>query len=177
MIDIFLIVILLWAAFSGWRTGFIKELISAGGFIVGLLVAATCYKFFGEYLAVNGSQSNMVTSIVAFFILWIVVPIMLGLVANILTKALRGMQLGIPNSLLGALVSVVKYFLLLSCVFLAMEGLGIMNAERTASSHLYQPMMNTVHAIVPQDTTQVSPADEGEVKSDTVWVDVSKKKR
>ena len=105
MLDIFIIVVLLWALFSGWRAGFIKEVASMVGALVGLLVAATCYSSFGEYLAVNGSETNMVTSVIAFFLLWIFVPIVLGYVANVLTKSLKGMKLGMPNSILGALVS------------------------------------------------------------------------
>ncbi|MBR4936637.1 MAG: CvpA family protein, partial [Bacteroidaceae bacterium] len=107
MIDLFLIVLLLWSLFSGWRNGFIKEVVSTVGFLVGLFVAATCYTTLGEYLAVNGSETNQVTSIIAFFILWIIVPIALGFAANVLTRAIKGMQLGIPNSLLGAVISFV----------------------------------------------------------------------
>ena len=65
------------------RSGFDRR------FLVGLFVAATCYKTFGQYLAVNGSEANMLTSIIAFLLLWVIVPIVLGLVANILTKALK----------------------------------------------------------------------------------------
>ena len=42
MIDIFIIVVLLWALFSGWRSGFVKEVTSLIGALVGLLIAATC---------------------------------------------------------------------------------------------------------------------------------------
>lgn len=140
MIDIFILILLLWAAFSGWRSGFLKEVVSTVGFLVGLFVAASCYKAFGEYLAVNGSESNMLTSIIAFLLLWVIVPIVLGLVANILTKALQGMQLGLPNSILGAAVSVTKYLILMSCVLNVMETLHIMNTEKSESSHLYKPV-------------------------------------
>ncbi|MBQ1272605.1 MAG: SIS domain-containing protein, partial [Clostridia bacterium] len=47
-----------------------------------------CYEQFGEYLKVDGSEVNMFTSIVAFLLLWIVVPIVFGFLANLLTKAI-----------------------------------------------------------------------------------------
>ena len=136
-LDIFIIAILLWAGFNGWKKGLLKELISMGGFLLGLLIAATCYSILGEYLTVNGSQVNMLTSIVAFLILWIIVPIALGFVATMLTKTLKGMQLGTPNSILGLLVSVLKYGLLLSCLLSAMNALGLLSQEKIAGSHLY----------------------------------------
>lgn len=172
MIDIFIIVLLLWAAYNGWRAGFLKEVVSAVGFLVGLLVAATCYTSFGEYLAVNGSETNMFTSLMAFFILWIIVPIVLGFVANVLTRALKGMQLGMPNSMLGAAVSIVKYLVLMSCVLNVMEGLHIMNNEKKGESYLYEPVVGVLQLVFPADTTQVAPADEFPVKNDTVWVNM-----
>ena len=43
-IDLFIVILFVWALFSGWRNGFLKEVVSAGGFIVGLLVAALFYQ-------------------------------------------------------------------------------------------------------------------------------------
>lgn len=147
-LDIFIIAILLWAGFNGWKKGLLKELISMGGFLLGLLIAATCYSILGEYLTVNGSQVNMLTSIVAFLILWIIVPIALGFVATMLTKTLKGMQLGTPNSILGLLVSVLKYGLLLSCLLSAMNALGLLSQEKIAGSHLYKPTTSIVSFIL-----------------------------
>ncbi|MGM9693407.1 MAG: CvpA family protein [Alloprevotella sp.] len=173
MIDAFILILVAWAAFSGWRAGFLKEIVSTVGILVGLFVAATCYSFLGEYLAVNGSESNMMTSIVAFFLLWIIIPIALGLVANMLTKALKGMELGIPNSILGMLVSVAKFLLLLSCVFNAMDALGIMNEERTKDSALYRPVAAIVSTFVPETVGQVLQEDDSAAKDDTIWVDMT----
>ena len=173
MIDLFILVLMIWAAFNGWRNGFIKEVVSSVGFLAGLLIATTCYSTFGEYLAVTGTESNMFTSVVAFFLLWIVVPIVLGLVANILTKALKGMQLGLPNSILGALVSLVKYVVLISCVLNVMQDLHILNEEKTEDSKLYAPVTGVLQWLWENHGT-LMPADEADtLKNDTVWVDMT----
>lgn len=173
MIDLFILVLMIWAAFNGWRNGFIKEVVSSVGFLAGLLIAATCYSTFGEYLAVTGTETNMFTSVVAFFLLWIVVPIVLGLVANILTKALKGMQLGLPNSILGALVSLVKYVVLISCVLNVMQALHILNEEKTVDSKLYAPVTGVLQWLWENHDT-LMPADEADtLKNDTVWVDMT----
>lgn len=174
MIDIFIVVLLAWAAFSGWRAGFIKELVSSAGFLVGLLIAATCYSTFSESLAINGTETNIVTNLIAFFLLWIIVPIVLGFAANVLTKALKGMQLGMPNSILGAVVSFIKYFILLSCVLNVMGALHIMNEERTASSYLYKPVTEALQMFFPEKPAGSTTEPQNE-KADTVWVDVSGK--
>lgn len=170
MIDLFIIIVAIWAFFSGWRAGFLKEVISSVGVFIGLLVAATCYNVFGEYLSVSGSESNMFTSVVAFLLLWIAVPIALGFVANVLTKAVKGLQFGVPNSILGALVSLVKFFVLLSCVLCVMESLGIMSEEKTAESHLFEPTKAIVGSFFDDDTEQkITPTDES-ANGDTIWV-------
>lgn len=177
MVDIFIIVVLVWALFSGWRTGFVKEVVSTLGALVGLLVAASCYGAFGKYLAVDGTETNMVTSIIAFFLLWIIVPIALGFVANIITKSIREMKLGMPNSMLGAAVSAVKYFAILSCVLNVMQSLHILNQEKAADSKLLPAVTGALSACFGNEASagQESVDSDGALKADTVWVDLSKK--
>ena len=92
-IDFVILLLVIWALYKGWRQGFLKEIISMVGFVVGLFVAAGLYSSFGEYLSPHIGASPTVANILAFLVLWIVVPIVLGLVANLLTKALKGMKI------------------------------------------------------------------------------------
>ncbi len=174
-IDIFILVLLLWAAFCGYRNGFLRELVSTAGVVIGLLVAATCYDKLGEYLCVDGTEVNAVTSVVAFLLLWIIVPIALGFAATILTKALQFVCMGFVNSLLGVVVSAAKYVLLLSCVLNAMQSLNILNTERTEGSYLFEPVtgfLNTAFekVIKPTYYEVIEPT-----VSDTLWVDFTQK--
>lgn len=174
MIDLFLIVLLIWSLFSGWRNGLIKEVVSTVGFLVGLFVAATCYSTLGEYLSVDGSETNQVTSIIAFFILWIIIPIALGFAANLLTRALKGMQLGIPNSLLGAVVSFVKFLILISCVLNVMSALNILDEAKRKESALFDPVCNVVRSFLPEDgTIGTLSSDLDTATGDTIWVEMS----
>lgn len=181
MIDIFIIIVAAWALISGWRNGLVKEIASSIGFFVGLFIAVTCYSTFGSYLAVNGSESNMITSIAAFFILWIVTPIVLGLAANVLTQVFKNIHLGGLNSMAGAAVSLLKFTILLSCALSAMSALHILNEDRVADSRLYEPVKSVVSRLVdyalnsPEEPQKFTPADHPATAGDTVWVDVSKR--
>ena len=171
-IDIFLIVLLLWSAYSGWKQGFLKEVVSALGFLVGLLIAATCYSQLGTYLTMAGSQLGMLTNVVAFLLLWIIVPIVLGFAANMLTKALKGMRLGLPNSLLGALVSIAKFLILISCVLNVMSGLHILDEEKTRDSRLYEPTRGLLSILFSHaDITNAPVSQEDTLQNDTLWVE------
>lgn len=149
-LDIFIGVIVLYALVRGCLNGFIKEIASAVGFMLGLLVAITCYEQFGQYLKVDGSEVNMFTSIIAFLLLWIIVPIVFGFIANLLTKAIEQSSLSFMNRLLGGLVSVAKFVVLLSCVLNVMAHLGILNKERTKGSLLSEKVMWITASAVDQ---------------------------
>ncbi len=170
-IDIFLIALLVWAVCDGWRTGAIKALFNALGLLAGLLIAASLYWLIPDFLAVSGSRTNMVLSIIAFIILCLLLPIGLGFAANHLTRMLKGMRLGLANSLIGAVVSCAKFLLLISFVFNIMTYLGIMNDERTRNSRLYDAVLS----VLPFDHTGAArrerpSAGNGGGKPDTTYI-------
>ncbi|MCH5181796.1 MAG: CvpA family protein [Prevotellaceae bacterium] len=171
-IDIFIAIVLAGAAWTGWKNGLLREIASSAGCFVGLFVAAGCYARLGRYLAVDGTAGNMLTSLVAFFMLWIMVPLLLGLAATLLTKALGGMKLGLPNSLLGMAVAVFKYVVLLAVVLAAMDALGILNEERAQRSRLYAPLRHALTDAVERVAGDLgSDAADGGAEADTVWID------
>ena len=143
-IDFIILLLAIWAVYRGWRAGFLKEIISMIGFFVGLFLAAALYSNFGEYLAPKIGASPGVSDVIAFILIWVVVPILLGMVANILTKALKGMKLGLPNSILGAALSTMKYLVLMSCIFNVMSAIGITGPEKTKDSVLYNPVKDAL---------------------------------
>lgn len=172
LFDSVIVFLLLWAAVTGWRNGFLKELVSSVGFLIGLVIAAICYSHFGEYLAIVGSETNLVLNIGAFFLLWIIVPIFLGFVANVMTKALKTVCLGWANSLAGSILAMAKYTLLLSCIVNVMSALHLLDAERKHNSRLL-PIITKVTAVaVSQLKEKIDASFPAE--SDTLWIDMNK---
>ncbi len=170
-LDIFLILILLWAIFNGWRNGFLKEAFNTLGVIGGLLIALVAYGALGKYLLVDGTQSNQVLSIIAFLLLCIVIPIVGGFIVNQLTRAIKGMAIGLPNSLLGSLFGVAKFTLLLSFAFNTMEALRIMNPERTAQSVLYRPLCSILPFLGDEAAGYYGKKEKaGPTEGDTVYI-------
>ena len=172
-VDVFLGLLFLWACYSGWKQGFLKEVVSAMGFLLGLLIAATCYSQLGEYLTRAHSRLGAMSNVVAFLLLWIIVPIALGFIANVLTKALKGMKLGFPNSVLGAAVSVIKYLVLLSCVLNVMEGIGILDETKTQDSRLYAPTKSALAFLFDHAFPVAKKTFGGDAQGDTIWINRS----
>ncbi len=167
-IDIFLIILAVWAIFSGWRNGFIKELFSTLGVIVGLVIASVLYYGAPVFLSVTGSQTNMLLSIGMFIILCILLPLALGFIANRLTKAIKGLQLGLPNSLLGSGMAVIKFTLLISFALNIMSNLDILDRNSKKDSELYQPVSGILPFIKDEAQKNIP---ESVQMPDTIWVD------
>lgn len=176
-IDIVIIILVIWAAYNGWKQGLIKELVSLVGFFVGLIVAFQLYATFGDYLAPrlssDGAVNGTVIRLLAFVLIWIIVPIVLGLVANILTKSLKLIRLGFINSFAGMLLSVAKYLILMSSVFCAMDFLNILDNQKKEEALLYQPVASIVKGFFA-DQPKPQPSEPEAETSDTIWIDVHK---
>lgn len=145
-IDLFVLLVLLWAFFLGWRSGFVKQLASLVGFAAGLFIAGMLYSTLGQYLAPHLGTGLGVAKFLAFVLLWIVVPIVLGFAATLLTRAMKG-AIGLPNHLLGALLGMFKYVVLLSCLFNIMGFLGLISEQKQEQSLTYRPVKGTVYTL------------------------------
>lgn len=171
-IDVFIIVVALWALFSGWRTGFVRELFNLLAAIVGLLIASLIYMLFHKYLGVTGSTLDAVLSIIAFFILAILLPIGLGFFVAPLTRLVKMAFLGLPNSILGAVAGFVKFLLILSFAFNTLENLNLLDRSRVDSSTLYEPV-RSVLGVVRNDVAEAKAAYDAKQEVQTTNTDTA----
>ena len=121
VIDIIILILVLAGAIVGFRKGFIKQLASLVGLVVGLLAAKALYGVVGDQLIGTVTSNATFAHTLAFFLIWIVVPIVFTLVASLLTKALEIICLGWINRLLGAALGAVKWLLFISLAICAIE--------------------------------------------------------
>ena len=118
----------------------------------------------------------------AFLLLWVATPIVLGLVANLLTGAVKALQLGWINSALGSVVSLIKFSILIGCILSVLSALGLLHADRTRGSVLYAPLSSGFSAVThtllgSEDTPAADSSDsthDASTAADTTWVDVRK---
>lgn len=181
--DIAIVLIIIWAGFRGWRKGFLKEVISAVGFFAGLFIAYFLYDSFSETLfpniGENASFGKAFSRMLVFVLLWIVSPIVLGAVANMVTKGLKGLHMGFANSALGVLVAVFKYIVLMSFVVGAVNVLGITDKKESEKSVFYKPVAAVcgyAFEKIEWKAKSVLTHDEEEEKADTVWIPIHGKK-
>lgn len=176
-VDTVIVLILLWGAWRGWKAGLIKEAFSTCGLIVGLIVAVLFYKVLGEYFSPalgSGSLASYAGCVMAFVLIWVLVPIFAGIGANVLTKAVKNVFLGPLNSFLGMLLGALKFLILISFVFSAMSYVGIISDQKKNSSRLY-PYVTVVGNMVLGKGSIAQESDKNKDKTVIIKFDRSHK--
>ena len=102
--DIISLSLLLYGAVMGLKNGLIKELASTAGFLVGIYIVWKYHCELGD-------------NILLCLLVWILVPVVFGLLASLVTKFLDFTIIGgLVNRVLGAVVGTCKWGLLVLCV-------------------------------------------------------------
>jgi len=141
--DILFIIVLVVGAWRGWSNGLLKEVLGLIGVFVGLYVAYLLYEQVGYQLAPHIGTSPTIASIVAFALIWMGVPILLSILGSLLTKVLDWIGLDSVNNLGGALVSIVKYAIILGALCNVLAITHLVKEESRQNSILFEPLRKT----------------------------------
>lgn len=141
-------VLLLLGAIRGWRTGLIKQVVSLGGLIAGLLIAKLCYAMVGDAIAPHIDNHTTLAHVLAFILIWIAVPVILGVLGEILTTVLDKLfVLGTVNSILGALLGVIKFQFIIGALIWVLCATKIIGENTMQQSVLCAPLKAVPEAL------------------------------
>jgi membrane protein required for colicin V production len=101
----------------GLFRGFVYELITVVGLILGYIISITYLSLLtGVILKYFPTFPESVVKLVSFFILFVGTNLLLRFVANILTKTLKVALLGWLNRLLGGILGVIKSIFIMGII-------------------------------------------------------------
>lgn len=141
-------VLLLLGAIRGWCTGLIKQVVSLGGLIAGLLIAKLCYAMVGDAIAPHIDNHTTLAHVLAFILIWIAVPVILGVLGEILTTVLDKLfVLGTVNSILGALLGLIKFQLIIGALIWVLCATKIIGENTIQQSVLCAPLKAVPEAL------------------------------
>lgn len=118
--DILTLVALIWAVVSGWRSGFVSQLLGLVGIILGIILSLRYGAAVGEMFNIDPKFSV----IAGFLITFVAVLIAATILARLISKVLSFIGLGWVNTLLGIALSVIKGLLVLSMLYAAIFALN-----------------------------------------------------
>lgn len=118
--DILTLVALIWAVVSGWRSGFVSQLLGLVGIILGIILSLRYGAAVGEMFSIDPKFSV----VAGFLITFVAVLIAATILARLISKVLSFIGLGWVNTLLGIALSVIKGLLVLSMLYAAIFALN-----------------------------------------------------
>ncbi len=126
IIDFILIILLFFSVIAGYKDGFVKELASLAGLVLGIYAAIhfsdVTADFIREFLNISGKY----VPIFAFILTMVVVILLMAAIAKIFESVLETIMLGFLNKIAGAVFGLLKGMLILSLLIML---LGFLNVE------------------------------------------------
>lgn len=161
--DILIYIVLIVGAVIGYKQGAFKQVAHFLGVAVGLLIAATLYHQFGDFLADKTGASIGFGRLIAFVLIVIIVPLALGWLAAFFTEFFKKLKLNFLNRIVGALVGVVCYALILSVAlnlfdFIASNA-GFKPQKLGERSELYYQMKHATQVVIPDILLVTDPTE------------------
>lgn len=141
--DILFALVFLLGFWKGWSSGLLKEVLGLVGVIIGFLAARLLYEQVGYELAPHIGCSPSLSAIFAFALIWLGAPILLGIAGSLLTKVLEWAGLEGINNLGGAIVSLVKYALILGACCNVLAITNLIPDETQRNSIFFEPLKRT----------------------------------
>jgi membrane protein required for colicin V production len=152
-IDIILGLILLFAAISGFRKGFISELASLAALILGIWGAIEFSYITTDLIEKHFNPGNDYLNIISFVVTFIVIVILVHLVGSSVNKLIELAMLGFLNKAAGFVFGIIRSALILSIILLVFDRIDqdveIISQKTKTESRLYEPIRNLAPSIFP----------------------------
>ncbi len=152
LLDIIILVIAVYAAFMGFRSGLVMQITTL--LAVGLGIWGAIH--FSDQVEVwlnEQVELGTMTGSVSFALTFFVILVAINLLGRFITNGLDLAMLSLPNKLAGALLSITKYALIVSALVQAAEGAGVMTIllpeEKRTESMLFEPLRSLAPVAIP----------------------------
>lgn len=117
-LDWIFLVIFVFAAFKGYRKGFILEIISLLALIIGVLGSLKLLDYGKEFISSHLEIDGDVLPYLSFLLLFIIIIILLNLIGRAIKKLIDLTLLGNVDDIAGSIMGILKWGLILSvCIW------------------------------------------------------------
>ena len=113
VLDIIVYLAFAWAIFSGWRKGFLLQMLSLLAVVASLYMATQYGAEAGALLGIDGVAAN----VTGFIVIFLAGMLLIAIGGHMARAIFRFAGLGVADTILGILFSVVKMTLIVSIIF------------------------------------------------------------
>lgn len=152
-IDIVLVLLIVLAAWRGWRNGFVIELFSSLSIFVGIYAGIHLSDWITQWMRNSMKVESQYAPLFSFLAVLIVVIIGLWLLARLITKTVKAGGAERWNQVGGAFFAIGKTILSISVLFLILHSIdskaSIIPQSQKDKSYFYQPIYKFSLVILP----------------------------
>ena len=145
-IDWILIVLWVLGTLKGWARGMVRQAVSIVGIILGFLLAKAFCSVLGATLAPESEHPSLVSG-ACFVLIWLGVPIALGLVGELMSTVL--------DKVCGALIGFLKYAFVLGALVWVLSSVGFISEATMQRSRFCAPLRE-----IPVDVYKILASDD-----------------
>jgi membrane protein required for colicin V production len=151
-LDIVIILILAGGLFSGLKNGFVGELASLAGLVLGIWAAIRFSWWTADILEGMGLKFSLMP-VISFIVTFLIVAIIMQVLAKIVSHLLEAISLNWINKIAGMAAGVFKAAVFVSVILLVLDSVRedhpiIPESVRTKSV-LYEPVSEIVPTLLP----------------------------
>jgi membrane protein required for colicin V production len=169
-IDMFILVLLVYAVFRGITRGFIMQLASVTALIFGIYVAMKFSGFTASHLAKLLSVSREFLYLISLGVTFILVFLLIHMLGRILEKIIESVDLSLINKAFGVFFSLAKTVLIVGVLLVYIERIDrrvpFLPEGSREHSLFFRPFTSIIHTIFP--TFGVSKVPENEKNNEMV---------
>jgi membrane protein required for colicin V production len=137
-LDIFIALLILVGAYSGYKNGFLMGLISLTAIILGVFGG---FKLMGEgmiFLQREFNADKSVLPYLSFLAIFIIIVVLVNIIGRMIKASIDKSFLGTVDAAMGAILGVVKWLFMLSVVLWLLDSLEMTpGPDWTEGSYLY----------------------------------------
>lgn len=152
-IDMFVVVLLIYAVFRGITRGFIMQAASLAALIAGIFGALKLSGMTARYLSDHWDINHEYLYIISLAITFSIVFILVNLFGNLLDKWVETAHLSFLNKLLGAVFNVCKVMLITGIVLLFIDRIdkqvSMLPKNSREGSFFYKPITSLTRFLFP----------------------------
>ncbi len=159
-IDIGLIVFMIFGAYSGYKEGFLMELVSMLAILLGILSG---FKLMGSAMVLLDQKFNIDESVlpyIAFAVVFIIVVVLVTLLGRAIKASMDKSFLGRVDQSAGALLGFFKTAFMLSVVLWILHSLQVIFPEKWTQDAWLYPKVSSLAPIVTDWISEYLPVFE-----------------
>ena len=152
-LDIIFGILFVWSIYRGYTKGFILQLATLAGLLLGIYGALKFSDFTAGLLAPRMNINEQTLSIISFALTFLIILIAVILIGKLIEKFNEAIELGFINKILGVILSMLKMAFIISVLLVLINKAdakyNFISNNTKEKSLLYKPLSNFAPILFP----------------------------